>query len=368
MNTTPQAVLRFLIGAAIAAAICFLVWYFSSIVFYVLISAILAVICRPLVRKLTTLQIRGHHLSRGLAATLALLTIWVVFALLCLLLIPLISGKVMHLSQIDFSQVLAALNEPIHQLQGFMNRYFPHPAGDFSLREALLTTLQSVIDPSMINAAFSSLLGFVGSAVIAFFSISFITFFFMKEDDLFFSMVRALFPERYSENVTRALNSVTHLLTRYFGGILAESMILLTAVTLVLTLFGMKLQDAAFIGLIMGVMNVVPYAGPVIGGVMSLFMGMITPIEGMTVGHTLLVIAGTLLTLKGLDDFILQPTLYSERVNAHPLEVFLVILVAGSVAGILGMLLAIPAYTVLRVFAKEFFSQFSLVRKLTQQI
>ena len=75
-----------------------------------------------------------------------------------------------------------------------------------------------------------------------------------------------------------------------------------------------------------------------------------------------------MLILKGLDDFVLQPTLYSERVKAHPLEIFLVILIAGSLAGILGMLLAIPSYTVLRVFAKEFFSQFRLVRKLTEKI
>ena len=65
---------------------------------------------------------------------------------------------------------------------------------------------------------------------------------------------------------------------------------------------------------------------------------------------------------------MLQPTIYSERVKAHPLEVFLVILVAGYMAGVLGMLLAIPSYTVLRVLAKEFFSEFSLVKKLTQNI
>ena len=83
---------------------------------------------------------------------------------------------------------------------------------------------------------------------------------------------------------------------------------------------------------------------------------------------TMLIIAMTLLTVKGLDDFVLQPTLYSSRVKAHPLEVFLVILLAGSAAGVVGMLLAIPAYTVLRVFAKEFFSQVSLVKKLTENV
>ena len=181
-------------------------------------------------------------------------------------------------------------------------------------------------------------------------------------------MVTTLFPDRYRENLMRALDSVTVLLARYFTGILTESLLLMIAVSLTMMAFGMKAADAAFIGLVMGVMNVVPYAGPLIGGVFSVFVGIVTPIEGMTVGHTAFVIAGSLLILKGLDDFVLQPTLYSERVKAHPLEIFLVILIAGSLAGILGMLLAIPSYTVLRVFAKEFFSQFSLVRKLTEKI
>ena len=161
---------------------------------------------------------------------------------------------------------------------------------------------------------------------------------------------------------------MTVLLARYFTGILSESLLLTIAVTLVMMAFGMKAADAGFIGLIMGVMNVVPYAGPLIGGVVSVFVDIVSPIEGMSVGHTAFVIAGSLLILKGMDDFILQPTLYSERVKAHPLEIFLVILIAGSLAGILGMLLAIPSYTVLRVFAKEFFSQFRLVRKLTEKI
>ena len=163
-------------------------------------------------------------------------------------------------------------------------------------------------------------------------------------------------------------SSITVLLSRYFTGILAESLLLMIAVLLVMMAFGMRAEDACFIGLVMGVMNVVPYAGPLIGGAVSVMMGVVTPIEGMSVGRTVVVIAGSLLILKGMDDFILQPTLYSERVKAHPLEIFVVILIAGSVAGIVGMLLAIPAYTVLRVFAKEFFSQVSLVRKLTKQI
>ena len=114
--------------------------------------------------------------------------------------------------------------------------------------------------------------------------------------------------------------------------------------------------------------SVVPYAGPLIGGSLSVCLGVVTPIPGFTAGHTMLVIACSLLVLKGLDDFVIQPSLYSNRVRAHPLEIFIVILIAGTLGGIVGMLLAIPSYTVLRVFAKEFFSQYRLVRQLTEKI
>jgi predicted PurR-regulated permease PerM len=181
-------------------------------------------------------------------------------------------------------------------------------------------------------------------------------------------MVKAMFPERLQMNVERALDSITVLLSRYFTGIITESLVLMVIISTAMILFGMKTDNALLIGLIMGVMNVIPYAGPLMGGIISMFIGIVNPIEGMTVANTVITICCTLFCIKGFDDFVLQPTIYSERVKAHPLEIFLVILVAGYMAGILGMLLAIPSYTVLRVLAKEFFSEFSLVQKLTQNI
>lgn len=368
MRTTPQTFLKFIAGAAIAAAILFVVWYFRSIVVYVLISAVLAVMGNPLAKRLATLRIKGWKVPRWLAALVTLIVIWVVLATLCTLFVPLVFNKIYQLSSVDFATVVGSIEEPVARAQAYLHEFFGMPESTFSLSEAIASSLKQLIDIESLNTVFSSIVNVVLSSVIAIFSITFITFFFLRDEGLFYSMVTTMFPERYHENITRALDSVTVLLARYFTGILSESLMLMVAVSLTMMAFGMRAADAAFIGLVMGVMNVVPYAGPLIGGVVSVFVGIVSPIEGMTVGHTVLVIAGTLLILKGFDDFVLQPTLYSERVKAHPLEIFIVILIAGSLAGILGMLLAIPSYTVLRVFAKEFFSQFRLVRKLTEKI
>lgn len=363
-----QTILKFLVGAAITASVLFLVWYFSSIVIYILVSAVLAVMGRPLVRRLEGVRVRRWAISRTFAAVITLLVIWTVTAVVAWLFVPLVFDKIYEFANLDFSAVMARIEEPVVNTQNYLSELFAMPKESFSLSDALTTTLSKWVNLASINRLFSSVIGLMMSTVIAFFSISFITFFFLKEDGLFYAMIVAMFPERYSENITHALDSITRLLSRYFRGILTESLLLMLTVSVVMTAFGMKASDAAFIGLIMGVMNVVPYAGPLIGGMLSACVGIVSPIEGMTVGETMAVIICSLLLLKGVDDFVIQPTIYSERVNAHPLEVFLVILVAGSAAGIVGMLLAIPAYTVLRVFAKEFFSQFSLVRKLTQQI
>lgn len=363
-----QNIWKFAAGAAITALVLFLVWYFSSIVVYILVSAVLAVMGRPMVRRLEGVRVRGWHLSRTIAAAMTLLLIWAVTAIVAMLFVPLVFDKLHELANLDFAAVMQTIETPVVQAQQYLSELFALPTESFSLSESLLTTLREWINFESVNKLFSSMVGVLFSTVIAFFSISFITFFFLKEDNLFYAMVVATFPEKYSDNITRALDSITHLLSRYFRGILTESLLLMLAVSLVMTAFGMKASDAAFVGLLMGVMNVVPYAGPLIGGILSVCVGIVSPIEGMTIGQTMGVMIASLLVLKGLDDFMLQPTLYSERVKAHPLEVFIVILLAGSAAGILGMLLAIPAYTVLRVFAKEFFSQFSLVRKLTKQI
>ena len=330
MKATPQTFLRFIAGAAVAAAVLFLVWYFSSIVVYILVSAVLAVMGNPLVKFLSGLHFKGWQVPRWLAALATLVVIWVVLATLCSLFVPLVFNKINQFAHVDFAAVVGSIGEPIARMQHDLQALFSLPESTFSLSDELTAALRQIIDINSLNTIFSSVINLVLSSVIAIFSVSFITFFFLKEEGLFYAMVTSVFPEHYHGNITRALDSVTVLLARYFTGILSESLLLTIAVTLVMMAFGMKAADAGFIGLIMGVMNVV--------------------------------------ILKGMDDFILQPTLYSERVKAHPLEIFLVILIAGSLAGILGMLLAIPSYTVLRVFAKEFFSQFRLVRKLTEKI
>ncbi len=356
---------KYIIGVAFTAIILSLLWYFSNIVAYILISAVLAIIGKPLVALLSKIKIRNFRLPSIVVALITLGTIWTVAITFFSLFIPLISSNVNQLASIDLSKIIESFTQPLESLQSFIQEFFAVKTSAFSIVNSITTQLSSLFNVGDINKFFNSIIGTIFDGVVALFSISFITLFFLKEDKLFYEMVISMFPSRYESNVSRALESISELLIRYFTGILAESTIVMLVLSITLSLFGMEVETAFFIGLMVGVLNVVPYIGPLIGGGLGLFLGVLNPIEGMDIFETVTIIVGAVLFTQAVDNFILQPLLYSNRVKAHPLEIFIVILMAGSMAGVLGMLLAIPSYNVIRVFAKEFFYNLKLVQRLT---
>lgn len=359
---------KYLIAVAATAIILFLVWYFSSIVAYILVSAVLAIIGKPLVDTLRKVNIRGRRMPQWLAALVTLLAIWAVAVLFLTLFIPLVFHKVNELASLDINAIIASFHTPLQSLQESLERIFAIDSTTFSLVDEMREGLREFLNIGAINSALSSTASLLAGTVVALFSITFITFFFLKEDKLFQNMVVAVFPKKYEENIVHALESITNLLIRYFTGILAESAIIMLLLSGVLMLWGFGAETAFFMGLVMGILNVIPYIGPLIGAGICIAVGVVSPLEGFSMLQMAMVVGGMIACVKCLDDFVLQPTLYSNRVKAHPLEIFIVILIAGSVAGVLGMLLAIPAYNVIRVFAKEFFYNFRLVQKLTENI
>jgi predicted PurR-regulated permease PerM len=359
MNT--DKIIKGLATLIIVAVVLAVLGYLWHVVVYVAAAAILAILGRPLVRVISSVTLAGRRLSRGVAAAVTLVAIWIIAGGLLSLFAPLVLNKVYELANLDWSAITQMVRQWLIDAESYIESNLPIDLP--SLELMLKDRVWSLFTPEMLEGV----AGYVLSAAIAFFSISFITFFFLKEDGLFYKGVALFFPDKYHENVYRALDSITKLLSRYFAGLLVESLMLMTVVSVVMMLFGMEVSDALIIGLIMGVMNVVPYAGPVIGALISMMLSMLAPIDGNML-FTVAVLVSTIVVVKLIDDFIIQPTLYSERVQAHPLEVFLVILVAGYIGGVWGMLLAIPLYTILRVFAREFLSEYSIVQKLTNQM
>jgi predicted PurR-regulated permease PerM len=188
---------------------------------------------------------------------------------------------------------------------------------------------------------------------------------------MFRNGVLLLVPTEFEEKVEKILTSISYLLRRYFIGLLFEVFLVMLLDTIGMIIIGIPFQHAIIIGLFCGLFCVVPYVGPWIGSAIGLMIGTAINMDKDFMAFTLPLLglmAVVFLIVKIFDNIVLQPLIYSSSVKAHPLEIFLVIIAAGSMAGVIGMILAIPIYTILRVVAKEFFENMKIVKKLTENL
>ncbi|MBI9068888.1 MAG: AI-2E family transporter [Salinivirgaceae bacterium] len=361
---------RYIIGFIGFLLLIFGVWFFRSILAYVLISAAISILGQPIVRMLKKIKIRKRELPNGLTAAISLVSIWFVIILFFRIFIPLIVSEANELSTINVNELYSNLEKPLQEVESFVIKT-GHFNDSQSFRDYLTNKIMAFMDASYLSDALSSLSSIFGNLFIAFFAISFITFFFLKESTLFSQGVLMVVPDKHTEEAKRVLSTIRFLLTRYLIGIILEVILVMILVTFGLWLVGIQFQHALICGLFSGIMNVIPYVGPWIGAAFGIIIGIATNIDLpfqpdmlKLIGLMVLVFAA----IQTIDNIVFQPFIYSSSVNAHPLEIFLVILMAASIAGIGGMVLAIPSYTVLRVIAKEFLSSFKVVKKLTQNI
>jgi len=346
-------------------------WYFRNIVVYILVSGVLSIVGRPLVDLFCRIRINKWSFPRSLSALITLAIIWGLIILFFVIFVPLVTRQIEYFSTIDSEKIVQIVAGPINKVESLFRAFNKEIAKELSIQDYIVGKVAGVLNINMIQNFIGSLISILGNVLIAVFSITFITFFFLKDNRLFFESILMWVPDKYVDNVTRALYSVKRLLTRYFIGIVIQSTCIMILITIGMTIAGIDFQQALVMGLILGILNVIPYVGPWIGLFIAIIMGVASHINQdfptvviPLVTYMIIVEAITHL----IDNILFQPVIFSNSVKAHPLEIFIVVLAAGFAAGVPGMILGIPAYTVLRVFAREFFYNFKAVQKITSSL
>jgi len=366
-----KATLRNILIVGVILLFILALWFFRNIVVYILVSGVLSIMGRPLVDLLCSIRIRSLRLPRAAGALITLLAIWGLILLFFIIFVPLVTRQIEYFSSIDSETLVKIVDGPIDKVQTLLGVFNKDISNELSVKDYISDKVSEVLNINMIQNFLGSLLNILGNLAVAVFSISFITFFFLKDEHLFFETILMWVPDSYVENVTRALNSIKQLLTRYFIGILIQSTCIMILITLGMTIVGIEFNQALVMGLIVGILNVIPYVGPWLGFFIVVVMGaashmnqdlmnVVVPL----VGYMAVVVAITQL----IDNLIFEPVIFSNSVRAHPLEIFVVVLAAGFAAGVPGMILGIPGYTVLRVLAREFFNNFKAVQKITSSL
>lgn len=348
-----------------------LFWYFRSILVYILIAGVLSVVGRPLVDLFTRIRISKWILPRSLSALLTIAIMWALIILFFRTFIPLISTQISYFSSIESEKLVAIIDGPISKVENLFRSLNRNLGEDFSLKEYVMNQVSNILSINVIQNYIGSAVGLIGNIIVAAFSVTFISFFFLKDHKLFFETILIWVPDKYVENVDRALHSIKSLLTRYFIGILIQSTCIMILITIGMSIVGIDFQQAVVMGLILGILNVIPYVGPWLGLFVAIIMGVASHIN-MDFDTFVIPLIINMIIVEAIthtiDNVVFQPVIFSNSVKAHPLEIFIVVLASGFAAGVPGMILGIPAYTVLRVFAREFFYNFKVVQKVTSSL
>jgi len=347
----------------------YLLYYFSDLVSFILASWVLSMLGQPIMKLfLEKLKLNKFSYGTSVAAVMTILLYILAILLIGVLFIPIIIEQASHLANIDYDKIGASLQPPITYINNELQS-LGLISSEQSVMDQIFEVVQKWFRPERVSNIFGSIIQIGSNLTLAVGSIIFITFFFLQESGLFQEYLVAIVPKRHEEKISHILSDASCLLRRYFSGILIQGSIFCLISYIALTLFGVR--NALLIGFFGGLMNVIPYVGPIIGMIFAAFITL-TGYVGADFSQVILPLCikaiGSVFIAQVIDNWLVQPFLFSKTVKAHPLEIFLVILIAAKIGGITGMILAIPAYTVLRVVAKAFLSEYKIVKKITEDM
>lgn len=353
----------------------FSLYFFFSIILYVLLAFILSLIGQPLMKVfLNRLKLKRFSWGPALSAILTLLIFLGSVILLVSLLAPVLIDQAVRLASFDYAAMAAALEEPLERLRIFLTNLGFELEEDFSY-DMVINLFNTWFVPEQIGSVFTQIFGWASEILIGIFSVLFISFFFLQERGMFVQFVITLVPNEYEDAVRNTLEDTVYLLQRYFQGVLLQMTVITLFITIALSIIGLK--NAFLIGIIAALLNLIPYLGPALGAGFALAITLVTnselPFYDMML-PLLVKVSISFALMQLLDNLILQPFIFSNRVMAHPLEIFIVVLLAAQVGvliglgAVLGMVLAIPTYTIFRVVARTFLSEFKVVQKLTNRM
>lgn len=371
MNYT-EKLAKYTLAAATIALVGGICWYFRSVLVYILLAVVVSLIGKPLMTLMQKVTIKGRKAPDWMLAALTLIILMVIFTAVFTMIVPVVSGIVKNISLANIEDAARRVAIPLADFNAFLMSTFPKLGTDFRIEVVAVQELHKLFDPS----AFSSMIGSAASIVtdlgIGIFSVVFISFFFIKDDGLFTSMVAAIVPDKHEGNAAQAIADIGHLLSRYFTGVLIE----ITGVALLnflglLLIARLGMNAALGIAFLTGILNVIPYVGPLFGGLLGTVLGLVlkysstTPV-GLDVNFWIftIILIAIFCTTQLVDNFLYQPVIYSTSIKAKPLEIFIVLLIVGHIGGPLAMIAAIPSYTVVRVIAFRFFGKIKAIRRL----
>lgn len=343
----------------IALAIYFL-YKIQTVLVYIIISLILSLIASPIISFLQRRLKFKHTFSIVFTLVLFVFLIFGFFAMF----IPIINSQSNNLSSLNINEIQKNIVVLGAKIELFLQQKGIKSTSIFNLEMFL-----SKINFTSITSVLNSVIQFISNFSIGLVSVLFITFFTLRDKNIFINATKFIMPDAHEEKILNSVEKINTLLSRYFIGLLFQMLIIFILYLIVLLIFGV--ENSLTIALICAILNIIPYLGPLISTALIIVYTLISNIDhdfqSVALPTTLYVVVGFCI-VQFIDNNITQPIIASNSVKSHPLEIFLTILVGGFLFGIVGMIFAIPVLTILKVIGKEFFPNNKFIRVFTKGI
>jgi predicted PurR-regulated permease PerM len=330
-------------------------WYFSNITIYFVFSLVLAAILRPLTNQINAFHVFGQHIPRWISIFISYIVVGVIVFLIGALFVPLISAQIQVIATFDLDYLYEQIQNPIGKIEDFLIQYeiIKSEPGFLikQVRENMVNSFSIINVQGIIN----TILNTTSSILLGFMAISFITFFLLLENGLLRRNIMNLVPNSYFELAVATFNKVEQLLSNYLVGLVIQLSCIFSLAAIGLTLMG--IEYALTIAMFAAVANLIPYAGPILGATFGVIVGLSTGNfeSSNEIIFMIIKILSVFSVVQVTDNVVMQPLIFSKSVKAHPLEIFVIIFAGAKIAGILGMIFAIPVYTIFRVSVLEFY-------------
>ena len=355
-NIIAQGILK-AVGIIVGIVLLVLGLYkLQNIIIYIVLAAILALIGGPMIRFFK----KRLKFKNTWATIAAIMIILVFFAGLISLFVPLLISQGKNLASIDFQ----ALNDSIHR---FLDDLLISLG--FDGLENNVNNIPELLNMQDVSTVLNGFINVISNIGMGLFSVFFIAFFFMKDGTAITNSFLGLLKPSRLPKVQKTLEEIKTVLSRYFLGLFLQLSVVFILLTIVLLIFGVK--DALIIAFLCSLINIIPYVGPMIGAVvisvLTISNFMDADLQSVILPKTIYVLLGFFFT-QFIDNVFSQPIIFSNSMKSSPLEIFIVTLISGTLFGIVGMVIAIPAYTVLKVILKAIFPNNKFIQLLTAKI
>lgn len=344
-DKTIKKLVRFLFGAAALFLLFYFAFLLADLIIIVAISVLLAFIFDPFVKQLE---------KEGLSRFVSTFIIFIGMGLLLYLSLSFIIPKFIYqLNQLISTLRGYSLHDQIILLEKELYNFLP-----FFTPGELTQKVETFISTALVNSfdrAAEVLTSIVSVAAILVI-VPFITFFLLKDSRKIFKGIIGIVPNNYFEMSYWILKKVSIQLGRFVRAWIFDATFV--GVTCGLGFYIIGIENALPLGVIAGLGHLIPYFGPIIGGIPAIIISIIQFGDFSHVPFIIILLLG----VYSLDNGFVQPYVFAKSVEMHPIVIILLILAGGQLLGVVGMLLAVPIATVLKTAAKEIYFAFKNYR------